>query len=145
MSAAAGIAPDGEVAAEIMIAITIVTATVAVIVTGIVIVTPAVDVQEKEIAIMTVAVAEKEIVITVAVAKRIERKNATENERTDAVAEEPWKPDLLLRFLTLVDVKKISRDRCCKCKLLSGNRMRKRKTVGVKCLPFYSVIRVRIV
>lgn len=139
MSAAAGIAPDGEVAAEIMIAI--MTVTVAEKET---VITVAVA-KEKEIVITIAVVKGKEDVITIAVAKRIERKNATENERTDAVAEEPWKPDLLLRFLTLVDVKKISRDRCCKCKLLSGNRMRKRKTVGVKCLPFYSVIRVRIV
>lgn len=116
----------------------------------------AVAVKEKTIvtAIETAAAAETATATEIAAAAEIVTATATaavtetviETETvTTAAAAEDRKRVLLLRLQTLVDAQKIRRNRCGKSKRLSGNRMGKRKTVGVKRLPFYSVVRLRIV
>lgn len=106
------------------------TATEIAAVTGIVTATATAAVTETVTATETVAVTETVI--------------ETETVTTAAAAEDRKRVPLL-RFQTLVDAQKIRRNRCGKSKRLSGNRMGKRKTVGVKRLPFYSVARLRIV
>lgn len=71
----------------------------------------------------------------------------TAENRKWTVAAEDLKPDHLLRLMIIADAvnEKIFWNRSSKYKPFPCNRMRKGKTVGVQCLPFYFCSRIFIV